>query len=120
MVCECHKDCKNLATGLCCVIPFGSFDPSVEGHLVIEELNMEFEVAPGVPIFFPSALYTHYNTELINYGVRGSFVAWTSGMIFQYVDLNFRAVKDLSKQEEKDYRVSVKARIDAGLALLMS
>ncbi|KAJ7485397.1 hypothetical protein FB451DRAFT_1554332 [Mycena latifolia] len=55
-------------------------------------------VAAGQPIFFPSALYTHYNTQLISMGMRGSIVGWTGVSIFQYVDLGCRAVSDLGEE----------------------
>ncbi|EIN04919.1 hypothetical protein PUNSTDRAFT_138109 [Punctularia strigosozonata HHB-11173 SS5] len=114
-----HEDCKNFATGMCYVIPFGDLDYKKEGQLIIKELNMEFEVAPGVPIFFPSALFHHYNSQLIGLGIRGSFVAWTSGSLMQWVDLEGRALDQLTKAEVKDYKCCVKDRIQEGLNLLI-
>ncbi|KAI0055134.1 hypothetical protein BV25DRAFT_1784454, partial [Artomyces pyxidatus] len=55
-----HKDFLNFVTGLCLIIPFGSFDHTKSCRLVVRELGLEFEVGAGVPILIPSALYTQY------------------------------------------------------------
>ncbi|KAJ7129699.1 hypothetical protein C8R44DRAFT_872931 [Mycena epipterygia] len=112
-----HIDVQNLGPGLCVVIPFGDFDPTVDCKLHIVELGYTFQVAAGTPIFFPSALYTHYNSRLVSMGMRGSIVAWTGASIFQYVDLGCRAVQDLSPEEYKMYKASLKAHVLAGFEL---
>ncbi|KAJ6628832.1 hypothetical protein B0H10DRAFT_1626800, partial [Mycena sp. CBHHK59/15] len=69
---------------LCSVIPFGLFNPSVDSvdcKLHIKELGYTFQVSAGTPVFFPSALNTHYNSELIFLGMRGSIVVWTGASI---------------------------------------
>ncbi|KAJ7468520.1 hypothetical protein FB451DRAFT_1039095, partial [Mycena latifolia] len=117
VVCTAHIDLQNLGPGLCVVIPFGEFSPEQDCKLVVWELGFVFQVAAGQPIFFPSALYTHYNTRLISMGMRGSIVAWMGASIFQYVDLGCRAVKDLSPDELKAYRAGLKERVRAGFEL---
>ncbi|KAJ6579183.1 hypothetical protein DFH09DRAFT_913405, partial [Mycena vulgaris] len=117
VVCKAHIDLQNLGPGLCVVIPFGHFDPKRDCKLVVWELGFIFQVAAGQPIFFPSALYTHYNTVLISMGMRGSIVAWTGASIFQYVDLGCRAVCDLNPGELKEYREGLKERARRGFDL---
>ncbi|KAJ7168267.1 hypothetical protein C8R43DRAFT_876673, partial [Mycena crocata] len=114
VVCNAHIDLQNLGPGLCVVIPFGEFDPAKDCMLVVWELGFRFQVAAGQPIFFPSAMYTHYNTQLISKGMRGSIVAWTGASIFQYVDLKCRAVSYLSDTELEEYRAGLKDRVMRG------
>jgi hypothetical protein len=116
-VCKAHIDLQNLGPGLCVVVPFGDFDPSRDCKLVVRELGYVFQVAAGQPIFFPSALYTHYNTRLVSMGMRGSIVAWTGASIFQYVDLGCRAVRDLSAAELREYKAGLKECVRKGFDL---
>ncbi|KAJ7491753.1 hypothetical protein B0H11DRAFT_2397817 [Mycena galericulata] len=108
-----HIDAGNLAPGLCVVIPWGYFDPAFDCKLHVEELGYMFQLAAGTPIYFPSALFTHYNSKLVTMGMRGSLVAWTGASLFQYVDLGCRAVNDLTKVEKKKYLAGMKARVMA-------
>ncbi|KII88037.1 hypothetical protein PLICRDRAFT_30502 [Plicaturopsis crispa FD-325 SS-3] len=114
VICKPHRDSQNLAYGLCVVIPFGTFTDGA--RLVIEELGMEFEVLAGMPIFFPSALYTHYNTALVGLGMRGSIVAWTGASIFQWVELGGKAVSELNEGEKSHYAASADERYSAGFS----
>ncbi|KAJ7742965.1 hypothetical protein DFH07DRAFT_750097 [Mycena maculata] len=109
-----HIDMQNLGPGLCCVIPFGFFDAALDCKLIIEELGFIFQVSAGTPIFFPSALFTHYNSKLVTMGMRGSIVAWTGASLFQYVDLGCRSVGDLSKEERNKYHTALKDSVLMG------
>ena len=62
-----HRDSQNLAYGLCCVIPFGNFLYRKGSLLILKELGLELEVAPGDVVFLPSACITHGNM-LLFYG----------------------------------------------------
>ncbi|KAJ7228442.1 hypothetical protein GGX14DRAFT_345991, partial [Mycena pura] len=112
-----HIDMQNLGPGLCVVVPWGDFNPSIDCKLHVKELGFTFHLAPGTPIYFPSALYTHYNSKLILMGVRGSLVAWTGGSVFQYVDLGCCAVNQLSCEEKAEYLKGLKCRIQKGFDL---
>ncbi|KAJ7266306.1 hypothetical protein C8J57DRAFT_1229706 [Mycena rebaudengoi] len=112
-----HIDTQNLAPGICVVIPFGFFNPKLDAKLHIEELGYTFQLAPGTPIYFPSALYTHYNSKLITMGMRGSIVGWTGASVFQYADLGCRAVNQLSASEKKVYLRDLKATVASGFEL---
>ncbi|KAJ7451503.1 hypothetical protein B0H11DRAFT_2330343, partial [Mycena galericulata] len=76
-----------------------------------------FKLAAGTLIYFPSALFTHYNSKLVTMGMQGSLVAWTGASLFQYIDLGCRAVNDLTKAEKKKYLAGMKARVMAGFDL---
>ncbi|KAI0043923.1 hypothetical protein FA95DRAFT_1608994 [Auriscalpium vulgare] len=117
VMCRPHKDFLNFITGVCLIIPFGDFDHTTSCRLVVQELGLEFEVAAGIPIIIPSAMYTHYNNLLNRMGVRQSFTAWTGGPVIQWVDLKGRAVNELTREEEQEYRDSLTTRIARGLAL---
>ncbi|KAI0037875.1 hypothetical protein FA95DRAFT_1506397, partial [Auriscalpium vulgare] len=115
--CRRHVDFFNLGPGWCMIIPFGDFDHRRDCRLVVEELGMEFEVAAGVPIWIPSATFHHYNTILVSRGVRYSFTAWTSGSLFQWRDLNGRAVNQLSSEERRQYLASLADRLIEGVRM---
>lgn len=110
-----HKDRLNLLFGLCLIIPFGVFNHQTSCRLVVHELGCEFEVGAGIPIWIPSALYSHYNTILVGMGVRESFVAWTGGPVFQWFDLGGRSVNSLTVSEKQEYLASMPFRIAQGL-----
>lgn len=111
-----HKDLLNLLFGLCLIIPFGKFNHRVSCRLVVKELGCEFEVGAGIPLFIPSALYSHYNTELCDMGFRESFVAWIGGPVFQWADLGGCSLSSLSPAEMAAYLESLPSRIAQGLA----
>ncbi|KAI0037968.1 hypothetical protein FA95DRAFT_1506238, partial [Auriscalpium vulgare] len=115
--CRRHVDFFNLGPGWCMIIPFGHFDHKRDCRLVVEELGMEFEVAAGVPIWIPSATFHHYNTQLVSHGVRYSFTAWTSGSLFQWRDLNGRAVNQLTTDERRQYLASLADRLIEGVKM---
>ncbi|GBE89790.1 hypothetical protein SCP_1701150 [Sparassis crispa] len=111
-----HLDSTNYGPGLCCIMPYGTFDLAQDCRIGIAKLGYEIEVGPGVPVFIPSAMFTHYNTILISKGMRGSLVFWTGGSIFQWVELGGKMVSELSGPEHEVYIKGLAARILAGLA----
>lgn len=113
-VCVRHRDGKNVVAGVCCIVPFGTFD-SRKARLVLEELNLEVEVAAGVPIFIPSAVFHHWNTALEGAGVRGSVAYWTGSSLFQWHDLGYRALNSFSSQFQNKYSKEAAARVRKGL-----
>lgn len=104
-----HLDFAN--TGVCVVVPFGDFDPTASARIVLEELGVEVELAPGVPFLFPSALFYHYNTTLCCAGVCYSFVAWMGASLVQWYKLDGRVFCDLCLWCQKFMRsTAMKAR----------
>lgn len=114
-VCLPHRDFKNVIAGVCCIMPFGDFQPHT-ARLVVQELELEIEVAPGVPIFIPSAVFTHWNTAMEKAGVRGSIVYWTGAALFQWLQLGFRSLKSLSKNEHALYKATMPQLLREGIS----
>lgn len=111
-----HKDAKNFGPGLCCIVPFGDFDPSQGSRLGVTALGLEFEVGPGVPIFIPSAWFEHYNTELSAKGTRGSIVFWTGDTVFSWEANGFQTVASMSDAEKATWERNRSTRDQAGIA----
>lgn len=110
-----HKDEHNYLPGLCCIVPFGDFDPTKGSRLGVTALGMEFEVGPGVPIFIPSGMFDHYNTALAKEGVRGSVVFWTGANIFSWVATGYRKVMSLPAHEKLEWENNRQRRLVEGI-----
>ncbi|KAI1792027.1 hypothetical protein LXA43DRAFT_855745, partial [Ganoderma leucocontextum] len=115
VVCKAHKDTVNYGPGVCCIVPFGNFDPTVSARLALAEAGVEVEVGPGVPVFIPSAVFTHRNTSLAPGSFRGSIVLWSNGSLFQYFDLGGRSVNSLTLAEKHDYLAGASSRLQQAL-----
>ena len=99
-VCFAHVDSLNLAGGLCLVSPFGSFDSTRGGHLILHDLKLALEVPPGSSVLFPSAIITHENIPIRDGELRQSITAFTPGSLFQWVDNGFSSVRSLSRSKD--------------------
>ncbi|KIO29197.1 hypothetical protein M407DRAFT_228183 [Tulasnella calospora MUT 4182] len=109
-----HTDSDNYLGGLCVVVGFGPFDFRRSAKLVIDlgGESVEFELPPAIPLFLPSSIFSHYNTRIVGGDERrGSLVLWTSGKLFQWMDLGARCRKDLSAAELKLWLDGVQERI---------
>jgi hypothetical protein len=93
-ICEPHVDGSNLAFGLCLICPFGKFDHKKGGHLVLHDLKIILEFAPGSIAFIPSALITHENIGIKCRETRHAVTAYTPASIFRY------CLEDLQKSPE--------------------
>ncbi|KAI1787490.1 hypothetical protein LXA43DRAFT_1028896 [Ganoderma leucocontextum] len=104
-----HADAKNLALMMCAVFVYGRFDSKEKAWLVLWEAGLIIEVPPGALIYYPSALFTHFNVNLTDLqfvttsdgalptpqtaspldGVegRGSIVLFNQASLFQYAEL---------------------------------
>jgi hypothetical protein len=91
--CRPHLDGANLPFGWCGVTPFGSYDPTREGHLVLHELKLVIEFPPGSTILLPSSIITHSNTPILEGSTRYSFTQYSAGELFRFVDNGFRTDK---------------------------
>ncbi|KAG8938452.1 hypothetical protein FRC04_008588 [Tulasnella sp. 424] len=111
-----HTDSDNYFAGLCVVVGFGPYNFRRSAKLVIDLGNksVEFELPPAVPLFLPSAIFTHYNTRIVGGDEqRGSLVFWTSGQLFQWVDLRGRCESDLSADELEEWVKGRQGRLRA-------
>lgn len=108
-----HTDPNNLAGSFCGVMSFGNINFRKSAFLVIKVGGMEyrFELPPGIPIFFPSALLLHSNSKIIGSdGYRGSIVYWMAGSVARWYMLNGRAVNQLSDVELKEWQSQARLR----------
>ncbi|KAI0746737.1 hypothetical protein C8Q80DRAFT_1271584 [Daedaleopsis nitida] len=56
-----HVDGENLALMMCAVFVYGSFNHHEKAWLVFWEAHLIIQLPPGVFIFYPSSLFTHFN-----------------------------------------------------------
>jgi hypothetical protein len=96
-VCRIHVDGSNLAGGLCMVSPFGQFDHTKGGHLILHELNLVLALPPGSIILFPSGLISHQNIPIATDESRQAFTAYSPAYLFQWVEAGFAPVGSKSK-----------------------
>lgn len=100
-VCHNHKDYKNAAVNVCLDAAFGPFDHTKGRHLVLHELGVAVELAPGDIFFFPSALITHQNVGIAKGEKRYSITAFTAGSLYQLRDQKFYTKKSLMEMERQ-------------------
>jgi hypothetical protein len=77
---------------MCLISPLGNFDPKKGGHLVLHNLKLIFEVAPGSICLIPSAIMTHSNIGIAPGETRRAITAYTSASVFQYYEEGFGSV----------------------------
>jgi hypothetical protein len=76
----------------------GSEDGS---NLVLDEAKVIMELGAGDTAIFPSALLTHWNTDLKPGKIRQSIVFWICGGTIRYHDMGEKLLKTLSKDKWK-------------------
>jgi hypothetical protein len=96
-----HRDAQNLSFGTCCIVVGGCFDYQKGGHLYLEDMHMELEVAAGDVVFIPSACVTHGNRPIQANETRYSFTLYTAGSIFSWVENGNKSTKDLEEAKQK-------------------
>jgi len=113
-ICRAHLDGCNLAGGLCLVSPFGEFDYTQGGHLILHELKLVLEVPSGAIILFPSAIITHENLPIGNRETRQSITAFSPGTLFQWIDNGLQpASRKCRGHGFKRYRPKVSRRVQS-------
>jgi hypothetical protein len=110
-----HKDSGNLLYGLCVIFVAGDHQADRGGHLVLKEPRMVMELEAGDMVILPSALVTHWNTELTGDTVRRSIVFWTCGNSVRYYAMGKRLLKNLSVEERKEEELKAKEEWRVGL-----
>ncbi|KAJ7071611.1 hypothetical protein C8F01DRAFT_1111218 [Mycena amicta] len=88
-VCAAHVDFANLAWGWCAITALGRFNPDRGGHLIIWCLRLIIRFPPGSTIFIPSTLLMHSNTPIQDGETRSSFVQYSAGGLFRWIDQDF-------------------------------
>lgn len=111
-----HYDGKNLATGLCGVMPFGPFDSARGGHLCLHEAGVVLEMAPGQVALIPSAVIQHSNFPVLEGEKRYSITTYTAGHLFAWRENN-GSICNLSPNAKKAYESKGPRRWEKGWGL---
>ncbi|KAK7434032.1 hypothetical protein VKT23_020431 [Stygiomarasmius scandens] len=107
-----HVDHLNYIYGLCSITALGFYDYTRGGHLILWDLKLVIEFPPGWTILIPSSYLRHGNTDIAPGEKRFSFTQYTSGSLFRYVDSNFKMRTQMTKEEEKQSKITQKERVD--------
>jgi len=90
---EPHRDVKESIFGFSCVIPAGNY---TGGGLILYDLKMIVELAPGDVFLFPDSLIHHANEDIV--GDRSSIVAFTQENLFDYWRRKYRYINNKDKK----------------------
>lgn len=85
-----HRDLQNYPFGICAVFALGHFNHKTGGHLVLWDLDLVLELAPGGLALLPSALLTHSNVSIADGESRASYVLYAPGELFRFVENDMR------------------------------
>jgi hypothetical protein len=77
-------------------MPFGEFDSTRSGWLVLHEARLCIELGPGDVALFPSSVFTHSNTAIHADDKRNSLAFWCGASLFLWLDLGMRSFESLS------------------------
>ncbi|EDR02208.1 uncharacterized protein LACBIDRAFT_332549 [Laccaria bicolor S238N-H82] len=90
-------------------------------HLVLWDLGLVIEFPPGSTIFIPLALLDHSNASIQKEEQRYSFMQYTAGGTFQWVDYGFQKADEylasLSEEEQQAAAEEGRDRLAFGLSL---
>ena len=93
-----HTDNNNLSHGWCSITPFGDFNPTLGGHLVLWDFGLIIEFPPGSTILIPSSFILHSNTPIEPGKIRHSIVQYAAGHLYRWVKNGFLTDKDWKEQ----------------------
>ena len=120
-VCFKHKDFANLSFGWCAVTALGAFNYKKGGHLILWDCHLVIEFPPGCTILLLSAILMHSNTSILPKETRYSFMQYTAGGLFQWVENGFQKSSEfyalLSDKGLEAQPVKDAARWEFGLSL---
>lgn len=120
-VCLPHIDFSNLPFLWCFIWALGWYNWRKGGHLILWDLKLVIEFPPGSLAAIPSGVCCHSNTRISKHEMRSSFMQYSSGGNFRWVDRGFKSEKDFaatltaSQAEEEEGRK--RARWEMGLNL---
>ncbi|KAF9028131.1 hypothetical protein BDZ89DRAFT_951577 [Hymenopellis radicata] len=118
-ICEPHGDFANKPDGWCAVSPFGPFDHSKGGHIVLWDLKLVIELPPGSTIYLPSALIIHSNIRIRAGERRYSVTHYSAGGLFRWVYNGGRTDEEFwsqaSDEEKEQWEVDRERRWSDGL-----
>ncbi|PBK63577.1 hypothetical protein ARMSODRAFT_990135 [Armillaria solidipes] len=89
-LCFRHTDSGNLPFGWCAITALSKFDSKRSGHLVLWDLKLVIDFLPGSMILIPSAILKHSNTPISRGEKRYSFMQYSAGGLFRWVDYGYQ------------------------------
>jgi hypothetical protein len=100
----------------------GNFDPDYGGHLILWDLGLVIRFPPGSTILIPSALIRHSNVPIRAHEQRGSFVQYTAGGLFRWVQNGFKTSEawysSASRMQLEECEEEDKVRWEQGMNML--
>ena len=102
-----HRDVKESIFGFSCVVPAGNYSG---GALILYDLEMIIELAPGDVFMFPNSLIHHANEDITG-RQRSSIVAFTQENMFHYWKRKYGFVNNKDKRKIKSHSKKVMDRI---------
>ena len=102
-----HRDVKESIFGFSCVVPAGNYSG---GDLILYDLEMIIELAPGDVFMFPDSLIHHANEDVTG-GERSSIVAFTQENMFHYWKRKYGFVNNKDKRKNKSKSKKVLDRL---------
>ena len=101
-----HRDVKESIFGFSCVVPAGNY---TGGALILYDLEMVLELAPGDVFMFLDSLIHHANEDIS--GERSSIVTFTQENMFHYWKRKYGFINNKDKRKCKSYSKKVFDRI---------
>ncbi|KAL0564233.1 hypothetical protein V5O48_017820 [Marasmius crinis-equi] len=89
-VCNIHTDYANLPFGWCSIWSMGNFNHKKGGHLVLLNLHMVIEFPSGSLTLLTSGSCRHGNTCIQPHETRYSWMQFSAGQLFGYMDRRFQ------------------------------
>ncbi|KAJ7902390.1 hypothetical protein B0H13DRAFT_2234000 [Mycena leptocephala] len=97
-----HRDVCNLPFGWCAVQLLGPFNVTKDGHLILWDLKLIVEFPAGT-LILPLATIAHSNILAEKGEERISFMQFSAGGLFRYVDNGFRMQDQLEAEDPEEH-----------------
>ncbi|KIY52362.1 hypothetical protein FISHEDRAFT_56092 [Fistulina hepatica ATCC 64428] len=82
--CEPHADAKNVAIMMCILFIYGLFNDKERCWLCIWDFGFVIQIPAGCFLLFPSALFLHYNVDIIAVSLSPkTYTPWSRGIPLQ-------------------------------------
>ena len=79
------------------VTPFGTYDYTRGGHIILHDARVILEMPAGCSVFFPSATMMHQTIAVGEHETRNALTGYTASTIFQYVEHGFKCIKEIKE-----------------------
>lgn len=114
-----HTDCANVVWGTCTDSPFGLYDWTKGGQLILHGPRLILELRPGDVALFPSACIEHENIPIAEHETQYSLISYSAGALFLHRDQGFQTYQELCDSDPDaaaSHAASGKKRWQEGMA----